>query len=969
MFASALLTVLIRRGYFKDGSGGITFGRRDKLEQSELVSDTALVNLFADAIKAPLLSSDTRVQIGTLDLVFHSVSMELYGPAEIGILIEENIADYVFEILRLSGNKDPLIIPCLRVLDLLTAAEDILRQRLAVGFPTLLSVLHYVADIPLHPVQFISTSQVEELAIILTGMFGRYKSGELGMLSETFVLGCLTFAEILKTLVKESLNNALLSSLSAHKTTNQLLLYSLYLMKEAILYSQEERFLTCSGTKEIMNCIVEICEVRLLPWLGTILDEGEDEDTVMEILEIFHLILLQESDVKKTNFAESLASSSWISWSFGYLGLLPSNKMKCRLYLLLSSVVDCIFGQEFGDPIRNAYMCLPSDPMELMFLLGQRSNCDYNLLSCQSAVISLLYISTLFEERIADEDQVLASLEQYILVNGSNFSLIHLYSFTRGVLSANGAPYSREAEKTLFCMISEHDWDLLSMGIHPTALKWLFQQDSIGVPLSGQILNFCRSYNTNESQLNKHGKIILVVDIQMLSDLSISEDNYLASILVLLLQQLEGECQEDDLNLVMNSMLSILNIFPEASNQFCLNNISNAFRTLYYSHSPFSEVFTTTSLLVFNVLSSAHPEVLSEDGAWLPITVKLLETVVNPLLDDDACSPEAHLIIGILCLVLRHSTNQAQALGEASKAILLNTALISAVDQKIQAACAKGPALVNHDEQTSFGESLLLVLLLYFFSLKSLQVQLGRRSTGKTSSRAPRGVNQSPPHVINISCGDLCRLLHYGSYLIKLVASQCLLELLTRITPQSLFSSEHLRSMAAVTEGLVFYADPTVAMNCGLCSSIILQWEKKRTRRKTLISGSYCQCPPWIIRSSPRVDGVPVQPSLRLRHNQKPLTQQRDGEMVELFRELAAGGFLDEEQAAGLRQVFQAPAWSGDRGARARRRAGEAGKPCCTLLIRLMLSSSGQLATGHAASERLLKAIDGFQASAGIPNG
>lgn len=229
---------------------------------------------------------------------------------------------------------------------------------------------------------------------------------------------------------------------------------------------------------------------------------------------------------------------------------------------------------------------------------------------------------------------MLASLEQYILVNGSNFSLgiagstmlaqlVHLYSFTRGVLSAQGSPYSREAENTLFSLIADHDWDLLSIDIHPTALRWLFQQDSIGVPLSAQILNFCRSYHTNEGQLNKHGKIIRVLDIQTLSDLSISGDNYLASILVLLLQQLEGESQEDDLNLVMNVMLSILSIFPQASKQFCSNNIGDAFRALYYSHSPFLEVSTTTSLLVFNVLSSAPPEVLSEDRAWLPITVKV----------------------------------------------------------------------------------------------------------------------------------------------------------------------------------------------------------------------------------------------------------------------------------------------------------------------------------------------------------
>lgn len=83
---------------------------------------------------------------------------------------------------------------------------------------------------------------------------------------------------------------------------------------------------------------------------------------------------------------------------------------------------------------------------------------------------------------------------------------------------------------------------------------------------------------------------------------------------------------------------------------------------------------------------------------------------------EDTCSQDGHLIMSILSLILYHSTNQT--LTEASKAILLNTSLASAVNNVIQAACAKGPALVDHDEETSAGETLLFVLLLYFFSLR-----------------------------------------------------------------------------------------------------------------------------------------------------------------------------------------------------------------------------------------------------------
>ena len=76
------------------------------------------------------------------------------------------------------------------------------------------------------------------------------------------------------------------------------------------------------------------------------------------------------------------------------------------------------------------------------------------------------------------------------------------------------------------------------------------------------------------------------------------------------------------------------------------------------------------------------------------------------------------LVIAILSLALNHSTSKA--LMEASKTILFNSSLVSIVDSMICEACLKGPALADHDEGTSFGQRLVFVLLLNYFSLKRL---------------------------------------------------------------------------------------------------------------------------------------------------------------------------------------------------------------------------------------------------------
>ncbi|PIA29814.1 hypothetical protein AQUCO_05800113v1 [Aquilegia coerulea] len=985
----ALLTVLAQKDYLRSSlftydqtSGNLT--EVDNFMQEEELS-RPLVVLFAESIKGPLLSSNTEVQIGTLDLIFHSLTCQGSAAENIAVLVEQGIVDYVFEILRLSGKKDKVINSCIRVLDLLSAAEPPFSQKLAIGFQALVPILRYVAEVPFHPVQFhtlkliwiclyncpgiVSRSQVEELVLILTGVFKRHRSGELGMLPETFVTCCSIFVAILKSpfshgilnlipSVQEASTNAVLSCFcDSKKYPSQLLLYSLYLLKEAYAFIHEENANNGSNDITVESCTTQVCETHVLPWLRRALDETEEEDNILGILETFHSILLQGSDVETRKFAEVLATSSWFSLSFGCLGLFPTEKMKCRVYLMLGSLVDRVLGHDLGQLIRDAALYLPSDPLDLLFLLGQKSCHDMELLSCQSAVLLLLYCSSLYDDRLAEEKQVLASLEQYILVNNDNFSsglsdsvalvpLVNLYGLLRGtaVISYQTIPYSTEAEKVLFDLVLENELDLLSSRFHPVSLKWLFQQEKICMPLSKQILNFCRLNSINGNHIIVHGNNNHI-DIQAIAELVAFGDSLGAKFMVSLLMQLqEEEGQEEDITSVLNLMNTVLNIFPAASNQLWMYGIGREIQNLYYSlsYSSSDRIFKLCSLLMFNVLRSIEAETLfHHEEVWLPLIIKFLE-VLNSTMLADAFSQEGLIVIGILSLVLRLYNNKA--LVEASKAILLNTSLVSTMNTVIQSACSKGPALVDHDEETLTGETLIFLLLLYFYSLRSVQALLPGTLDWQNCLELSNSGTQTFP-VICIRCHDLCRLLHFGSPQVKLVASHCLLELLTRISDQRCPGLDELKcsvgyvmSILAVLQGLVFDSDIRVAINCGICISTILGWdiqERKLTRddkwsRLVVEELSLSFTAPGLASKSftnQHKAATHIAVAL-LRLNQVPAWMKSvfnsscisgivknlsasnvSAEMVQLFLMLLVSDYLSKEHVACLNHVFQVFLW------------------------------------------------------------
>lgn len=100
--------MLAQRGFFEcaygtDISSGDPYEDDNFMETNQLSDSSMMTRLFAEAIKAPLLSSDNQVQTATLNLTYLYLSREDGSGKEVHVLVEENIADYVFEILRLSG--------------------------------------------------------------------------------------------------------------------------------------------------------------------------------------------------------------------------------------------------------------------------------------------------------------------------------------------------------------------------------------------------------------------------------------------------------------------------------------------------------------------------------------------------------------------------------------------------------------------------------------------------------------------------------------------------------------------------------------------------------------------------------------------------------------------------------------------------------------------------------------------------
>jgi len=163
-----------------------------------------------------------------------------------------------------TDNMEPLVIWCIRALSLLSVAEPAFTQRFSVGFPTVIRVLGYAAEITLHPVQtdtlllistclsncpgIISIAQAGDFLLILTKNLDQHVVGAVGMSSNEFSAACSAFVFLLKTpschaikgfavsSIHEVLKNVISSASESKHEEN--MLHSLLISSERHLYLQ-----------------------------------------------------------------------------------------------------------------------------------------------------------------------------------------------------------------------------------------------------------------------------------------------------------------------------------------------------------------------------------------------------------------------------------------------------------------------------------------------------------------------------------------------------------------------------------------------------------------------------------------------------------------------------------------------------------------------------------------------------------
>lgn len=199
-----------------------------------------------------------------------------------------------------------------------------------------------------------------------------------------------------------------------------------------------------------------------------------------------------------------------------------------------------------------------------------------------------------------------------------------------------------------------------------------------------------------------------------------------------------------------------------------------------------------------------------------------------------------------------------------------------------------------------------------------------------------------PLSYLRIRCRDLCTLIHFGSAQVKLIASSCLVELFTGIpdyasrNPIDLKLREgYLSSVSAVLEGLIFFGDIRVALNCSRCLSALLTCKQLKIESLFSQKDNWCRLiveelvmslstpnltKSFMIHHKPAANVAVAL--LKLSKGPSWMTKVFDDssirrivqnisasnlstELVILFRELLSSGHLNSAHVADLNRLFQ----------------------------------------------------------------
>ncbi|MCO5593034.1 hypothetical protein L7F22_047039 [Adiantum nelumboides] len=711
---------------------------------------------FAVALEGSLISSDSQVQI----------------------LIEEDIMDYLFEILRVCENTPDVLVWSTRNLRMLSEATDAFTQRFTLGLDTVNWIPDHSTETSMHALQSdllilidlclrnypgaISRVSAERLLHIMTAIIKNYTGDSLGLEQEAFNSSCSSYLHCRGSY-----------ACPAWRTMCR---HAVLLLKRAFLFSlKAHEPVECSFADNLILLVEKVLLPRFLKNLAVV----DDEDTVFAILEVLFLMLDGPSLLSCIKLGDSLATASWFGVTYELMARFPGCRMKDLIINVLGSMICRLERGTLEENVKQQFTQLPSDPQDLLVLLALSSIHDLQLKFIQFAVIKILYFSHIYMDRFTEESHVLACLEQYLLMNFSALSrgscsscIIKIHICTKETANLGSLTHSLEVESLLASLLEQCPHTIISSNMHRSVFTWLTRTQSLDSFMIASILEWIKTYEGGERVSNEKFATYPRV---------VNQEGQPENLNFFLVALEEEDCCASAL----------------VANQLCLSGIVSNIRSwlaIYGARLP--RIQGCLFELLYQLLCAVDHDRALDEESW----GFLVNQFVHPLADslnclDDAAHKEGLLsLLSLMGLILHKSTENTGFLTQASGVILSHEQLQNSIKSCLVNFGAQGCKLSDLVGESSDGKSLACALAFQFICLRCAIDTL--RPTCHTAGLTHASVLSLKEDSLLIldTCYDLVlprsieqveplrRLLYFGSSFGKPLSSSVLAEAFSWLT-------------------------------------------------------------------------------------------------------------------------------------------------------------------------------------------
>uniref|UniRef100_A0A7I4AVU4 Uncharacterized protein n=1 Tax=Physcomitrium patens TaxID=3218 RepID=A0A7I4AVU4_PHYPA len=828
------------------------------------------VEQFAEAMKASLLSSDTQVQVKSLELINLVCSMSLETSEEIQSLVNEGLTDYIFEVLRISGNLDAIATSAIQALETLSLAFQSFSQHFSLGLEPLLRVLNHsfasafgtlqkdtlnvICSGIAHRPDVVGASRAEYLVELLKKSFQLYRSVMkdhavsdtlgFGLSPEGLNATCNTLGTLLRApscsrtpsicLTLQECICALTDCISAdpiYATHHKGLMSAAYLFQEAYIFSIKQTIPSEQFTA-LTDFLMTHFHFHMLSIFTTNWNNISDEITANAFFDLVRNILQTGDAIKTRTFARILVSKNWISMAYETMSRFPTGDFKQIAYSTISKMIDRLSSSE--EAVQDVMLHLPTDVEGLLLLLEQRNDGDLHLIAAHQAIIAILFTAVEHGDRFVGSDKLMSSLEQHLLVNASSSMLASpssaalrhfflLFIHGHEDVSSQGRFRSRKAENNMVDILqTEYISSFRDYELPMHALKWIMKKEIL-FPISKDLL-LRNLYAGSEDQA-------------IIAQLT-KEDDRVTEILMSLFLDVVERHLEDEIGMVATGLASIskgdLNLTKKIHRHGVVS-ILRRFILLQGMKASESTVTSCVDLLFQQLVFLDETMVAMDEGAWLDIASQAEKLLVSQLDKGKIVRTCSVSLVNLITLIM-HKSTKILALKEAASKVYTSSELRETFEQHIANASQKGSVLTTMDINSDEGRMLCSVSN---GTANMLHEGMNDRNE-RTSSKSINGkrIGSSP----RISCQQLCQLLCFCTTPLQILTSSCLVELLSYARANNgkmhgdlaECSLNHLRSVTLILQGTASGGDGLLRKNACICLMRLLEMTSLNMKQKAV---------------------------------------------------------------------------------------------------------------------------------------